>query len=48
MENKVVRKKRKKKKLVRLVTVRKKSYTATKAYVHVFMAYLKFIDREFL
>ena len=41
MANKVVRKKRKKKKLVRLVTVRKKCYTATKAYVHVFMAYLK-------
>ena len=30
------------------MTVRKKCYTATKAYVHVFMAYLKFINREFL
>ena len=33
------------KKLVRLMTIRTKCYTAVTAYVHIFMAYLKFINR---
>ena len=36
------------KKLVRSVTIHTKCYTVVTAYVHVFMAYLKFINREFL
>ena len=36
------------KKLVRLVTIRTKYCAVVTAYVHVFMAYLKFINREFL
>ena len=34
--------------LLRLVTIRTQCYTVVTAYVHVFMAYLKFINREFL
>ena len=36
------------KKLIRLASLRTKCYTVVTAYVHIFMAYLKFINREFL
>ena len=36
------------KKVGKLVTLRTKCYTVVTAYVHVFMAYLKLINREFL
>ena len=33
--------------LVRLVNVRTKCYIVVTAYIHVFTAYLKFVNREF-